>query len=382
MRIGIISHSMSRLNGGITEVVRRYCDALNAEGDHDIHVFAPRDKFSDADSDQYHNVTLHKLNALGIQRFPITPGATGALVDADLDILHVHGIWNMHGWHALQWHRKTGRPVFVAPHGMLEPWTWSASPLKKRIVSRLFQDQLFKSTACVHASTEPEAKEVSRLFPGIRTTVIANSIPLAPPVEGKPGWWTPEYEGRKVFVYLGRIHPKKGIREICEAWRGLCDSRPDFRSKALLVLCGWATRMPDFDELVTALAKDTGNVIYAGPQYGDDKGRTFAASDYLLLPSKSEGLPMAILDAWSAGLPSIMTPECNLPVGFHVGAAIQCGQTTQAVASAIVEAMGETAQRRAERSRAAQQLVATEFSAATIAGQLMDMYRSASPVGQ
>jgi hypothetical protein len=41
------------------------------------------------------------------------------------------------------------------------------------------------------------------------------------------------------------------------------------------------------------------------------------------LPSFSEGLPMSVLEAWSYGLPVVMTPECNLPEGFACGAALE-----------------------------------------------------------
>lgn len=375
MKIGILSHSLSRLNGGITEVVRRNCEALRAQGDHEIHVFAPRDKYSETDRHAYAGVALHPIKSYGPQRFPFTPGATRELLGADLDILHVHGVWNSHVRHALQWRKRTGRPLFVTPHGQLEPWTFGTSPVKKRIISSLFQDDLFRAASCIQASTETEAREVARLYPGKKVSVIANCVPLVTEVpEGKPGWWAPAHGGRKVFVYLGRIHPKKGMREMCAAWRTLCDTQSGFRDDALLVICGWASRMPDFDALIDALVNDTGNVVYAGPQYGNDKWRTFAAADYLLLPSKSEGLPMAVLDAWSTGLPSIMTTECNLPVGFEQGAAIECGQSADSIARAIRGAMAESPGEHKARAAAAKHLIATTFSAETISSELLRMY--------
>src|SRR5690606_8877381 len=157
-------------------------------------------------------------------------------------------------------------------------------------------------------------------------------------------------------------------------WRALCDTHSGFGEEALLVICGWASRMPDFDALIDVLVNDTGNVIYTGPQYGDDKWRTFGAADYLLLPSKSECLPMAVLDAWSAGLPSIMTRECNLPMGFEQGAAIECGQSAQSVARAIRNAMSDTSPEHAARAAAARGLIASTFSAEAISSELLDMY--------
>ena len=66
-------------------------------------------------------------------------------------------------------------------------------------------------------------------------------------------------------------------------------------------------------------------VHFLGPQFGGEKLATYAAADAFVLPSVSEGIPMAVLEAWSHGLPVVMTKECNLVEGFSAGAALEIG---------------------------------------------------------
>ena len=76
---------------------------------------------------------------------------------------------------------------------------------------------------------------------------------------------------------------------------------------------------------------------FVGPQYGNAKEAAYAASNALILPSHSEGMPMVVLDAWSFSLPVIMTPQCNLPEGFEAGAAIKIDPVVDSVFLGIKE---------------------------------------------
>lgn len=74
-----------------------------------------------------------------------------------------------------------------------------------------------------------------------------------------------------------------------------------------------------------------GAVSFAGPQFGAAKDAAYAGADGFVLPSLSEGLPMVVLEAWSHGLPVLMTDACNLPDGFAAGAAhrLRTGTTAE-----------------------------------------------------
>jgi poly(glycerol-phosphate) alpha-glucosyltransferase len=65
------------------------------------------------------------------------------------------------------------------------------------------------------------------------------------------------------------------------------------------------------------------DVVFFGPAFGEEKEALLRSADAFILPSFSEGLPMSVLEAWSYGLPVVMTPECNLPEGFACDAALE-----------------------------------------------------------
>jgi glycosyltransferase involved in cell wall biosynthesis len=66
-----------------------------------------------------------------------------------------------------------------------------------------------------------------------------------------------------------------------------------------------------------------GDVIFPGPLFGEAKAGALANAGAFVLPSFSEGLPMAVLEAWAYGRPVLMTEACNLPEGFTAEAAVR-----------------------------------------------------------
>jgi glycosyltransferase involved in cell wall biosynthesis len=64
-----------------------------------------------------------------------------------------------------------------------------------------------------------------------------------------------------------------------------------------------------------------GQCGFLGPLFGQEKDAAYRACDGFILPSLSEGLPMAVLEAWAHAKPVMLTPECNLPEGFTAEAA-------------------------------------------------------------
>lgn len=374
MRLGFIAQQLSRHNGGVSEAVRLTCEALLQRGGVDISLFCADDDRISEDIKAFPPLALHTARAFGSQRYGFAPGMVKQLLDTDLDVLHVHGIWSFHACAAWIWHRITGRPVVVSPHGMLEAWILQRSSKLKKLVSRLYLNDLSKRAVAFQALTVKEVADIQQVLPGKHCEVIAHYVPLRGEEAQLPTWWRAGDEGKRIFVFLGRLHEKKGINELCDAWEMLCAEQPEMAAQARLVLCGWNDGIAGFEDRVAALEQRFGNITYAGPQYGDEKWRSLAAASFMLLPSHSEGLPMAIVEGWSAGLPSIMTAACNLPEGFVAGAALETGTSPDRIRASLERGMTMPADELAAMNAAARQLVRDNFSAAAVADRLMAVY--------
>jgi glycosyltransferase involved in cell wall biosynthesis len=129
-------------------------------------------------------------------------------------------------------------------------------------------------------------------------------------------------EEAKVLLYLGRLHLKKGLANLLQAWSEVRRAGGEAAQNWYLVIAGWDQDGHQASLEAITLQRNIGDTVhFIGPQFGLDKDAAFRSSDAFVLPSLSEGMPLAVLEAWAHGLPVLMTPHCNLPEGFARGAA-------------------------------------------------------------
>lgn len=376
MRIGVVIQQMSRNAGGVYEAAKLACGALQSAGFRDIEVFTTRDKYLRDDCRDLADIPVRASSAFGPKNFGLSPGLAMRLLVAKPELVILHGLWSFHSLAAWIWHRTTGKPLVVVPHGMLEPWILARSRRLKRLFWNMFTRDLLARAAAVQVLTEREKADVLALVPAARCVVIPNFVERAPVAPEKPRWWRATDTGKTIFLFFGRLHEKKGVIELCRAWRLFTVNDRDLARNCELVFCGWDDGVPAFAGEVASAARDLGNVRFAGPQYGAQKACSMAASSHMILPSKSEGLPMAILEGWSHGLPSIMTEACNLPIGFTRGAAFRTKGDHASVAAAIAVAAALPSSARAKMGTAARDLIEAEFSRAKCVERLRDLCAS------
>jgi poly(glycerol-phosphate) alpha-glucosyltransferase len=127
--------------------------------------------------------------------------------------------------------------------------------------------------------------------------------------------------GKKVVLFLGRLHPKKGLPILLEAWRQV--QLAGCGTEWILAIAGWDQGGHEAE--LKAYVQQEGladSVRFLGPLFDSEKHAALANADGFVLPSYSEGLPMAVLEAWAYGLPVMMTYRCNIPEGIAAGAAL------------------------------------------------------------
>jgi glycosyltransferase involved in cell wall biosynthesis len=180
---------------------------------------------------------------------------------------------------------------------------------------------------------------------------------------------------RRTLLFLGRIHPKKGIKELLIAWSHATRDHPAVAAGWKLAIAGWddGGHVRALEALAAELGLGPEQVAFPGPLYDDAKEAAFRHADAFVLPSYSEGLPMAVLEAWTHGLPAFITAECNLPEGFEQGAAVEVSTDPRALADVLARRlMGGDLRAIGENGR---RLVAERFSWSTIVGELLQVYR-------
>lgn len=294
-------------------------------------------------------------------RGPLVVGANRALTRFCPDIVHTHGLWTGLSLAAMRHGHRTGTPLVISPHGMLDRWAISQSRLKKQIAFALFE-RAHLTHATVHALNAAEANAVRALIPNVQVAVIPNGVDPAPAIPPPP----PAFIDRPTLLFLGRLHAKKGVAELIEAFATAAPNLPGWR----LAIAGWDDGANDFREKAAATNAD---IVFPGPLFGEEKNAAYAHAAAFVLPSHSEGLPITVLEAWAAGTPVLMTEACNLPEGFAAGAAALVTLDQVSFAAVLGERLPDIAWRM-RAGAAGRALVAERYQWDQIASDFSALY--------
>lgn len=291
-------------------------------------------------------------------------------------IVHSHGLWMHPGLIARRVSIQNKCPLVISPHGMLEPWALNNSRGKKRLAAFLFENRNLRSAHCLHALCMPEAENFRRC--GLRNpiAIIPNGIETKSfdslPDPDEITQLFPELKGRRRILFLSRIHPKKGLPNLLKAWTQL---RKDFGDWCLMI--AGPSELGHEQEL-KALAMDLGienSVFFLGPIYGEEKRKVLAGADIFVLPSFSEGFSMAILEAAAAGLPVLLTRECNFPELAAAGAGIEVSPDVEGIQLGLRQLLGVSVDQRRRMGQKGRDLVEQFYIWPKITQKMLAVYQ-------
>ncbi len=361
MRVGFITPFLTRSGGGVFTSAQRLAQTLAVENE--VRVFGLDDPTAADDLATWKPLPIEAFSASGPRAFGYAPALGRAVRKAPVDVVHSHGLW-MYPSIAAQ---RSGKPCVISPHGMLDPWALALSGWKKKIAGAVFQNAHLRQAACIHALGQSEADSI-RAY-GLRNPVcvIPNGIDLPLPGD-EPATFEGEIPpNEKVLLYLGRLHPKKGLPALIRAWSA---ADPSWH----LVIAGWdqAGHENELKQLTAELRIE--RVHFPGPQFGAAKSAAYRRADAFILPSLSEGLPMVILEAWAHGKPVLMTDACNLPEGFAARAAIRITPDADSIARGLCELAALPGTEWLTMGRRGRQLVEQRFAWPKIARDFCAVY--------
>lgn len=372
LRVAIVCASLSRRAGGILPIMQNHAVELAAAG---LRVTAHGMMDADAplDKEGWGSVQC-ALSPPRVEAFRYAPGLARSIAEARPDIVHQHALWQYPSLAVARWRRQTGRPVVISTQGMLEPWAIRNAGLKKHIAGLLFERSHLRRAACIHCSkSEVDGIRAYGLKNPIAVIPNGTALPRLDRTTPRPSWLGSA--DRRTMLFLGRFHPKKGIQETIEAWSILKQRAPQILQEWQLVLVGWDDG--GHAERAKHLANKLGvgdSLSFPGALYGGEKAATLEHSDAFILASFSEGLPMAVLEAWAYGLPVLMTRECNLAEGFAAGAAMPLETDPETMAKALAAFMAGPASDRITMGEAGRRLVEQRFTWDRVAADLHAVY--------
>ncbi len=289
-----------------------------------------------------------------------------------VDGVHIHGLWEQSTAIAAQTARKLDVPYVLSAHGMLEPWALANKRLRKMVYAALVERNNVQRAACLHALTKAEAKHYLRFGATSPIVVIPNGVDI-PKIKDASLFTRkfPRGEGKRIVLFMARLHAKKGVDMLLEAWNSVTRQYPD----ALLVIAG-----PDVDDMRERLERmtiDRGlseTVLFTGMLNGAMKWSALAAAECFVLPSFSEGLSVAVLEAMGMGLPVIVTEPCNMPEVEEFRTGWQIKPDLQALIVALGQVLQNPPLKNEIIGRLGARLVSTRYAWNNVGTQMQDVY--------
>ena len=366
--------------GGPSYSVPRLCDALAAAGAEPVllSVAALRDPPGDMVRQGYPDRRFAQdlRRVPGLRALRCSAAFSAALRETAViaDVVHDHGLWllpNLQaGWAAA----AAGKAFVVSPRGMLSPTALAFSAAKKRIFWELLQGPVIGRAVCLHATSGQEYAEL-RAF-GLRhpIAVIPNGIELPEEMPGGVPGPAPDMlggiVGERRVLYLGRMHPKKGLETLLRAWALIEPTYPGWR----LSLIG-----PGEDRYVgrlRAMARGLGlsHISFEPAIYCAAKWDAYRAADLFVLPSLNENFGLTAAEALASGTPVIATTGTPWRRLQAEGSGWWVEPAPEALAAALATAMAMPRSMLRQMGMKGRAWMAREFSWHCAAGEMIAVY--------
>jgi glycosyltransferase involved in cell wall biosynthesis len=226
------------------------------------------------------------------------------------DIVHVHALFSYPSTIAMLIARLKKVPYLIQPHGLLCRWSLTQSLLKKRVYFKLLERANLNHSKGIIVTMEQEKFEVSELK--LKAPFFTVPYGINPPyvISNAREKIRSRLELEKdalIILFMARLHPKKGLEFLIPALSNLSNKKFTF------ILAGNGDS--EYEASIKSLLKKTGiesKTISLGFVGGELKQQLLQGSDLFVLTSHSENFGVAVFEAWSSGIPTLLTPGVAL----------------------------------------------------------------------
>jgi glycosyltransferase involved in cell wall biosynthesis len=315
MRYLQVISSLNPVAGGPPESVRLLGTAMRELG-HEVDVATMDPPASGYGKDL--PCAVHALGPSSLGNYGYCRALQAWLHDhvTDYDAVVVNGLWQYHGPAVRAAARRANRPYFVFPHGMLDPWFRKQSPLRharKLLYWHLCERRVLQDARAVLFTCDEERLLARNTFPNcvIREAVVSlgTSDPPADTDTCRAAFSRkfPQLGSRRFLLFMGRIHPKKGIDLLIHAL-----ARRNPSERPCLVIAG-----PDPDgerQHLEYLSRSLGvtDVVWTGMLSGQLKWGALYSASAFVLPSHQENFGIAVVEALACSLPALISNKVNI----------------------------------------------------------------------
>ncbi len=225
----------------------------------------------------------------------------------------VHGLWQWQGAGTRRALRGSATPYCLFPHGMLDSWFRKTFPwrhARKAFYWKLLENRVARDSASVIFTSEEERLRSRDVFhPWLVKHETVMPLGTVSPPRGSDELRSmfldrfPELRGKRLLLFLGRLHEKKGCDLLLEAFRRV--------SPPLHLVFAGPCLSDRFAERLRSLASGLA-VTFAGPLYGNEKWAALAAAEVFALPSHQENFGVAVAEALASGVPVLLSDRVNI----------------------------------------------------------------------
>lgn len=292
----------------------------------------------------------------------------------DYDIVHIHAVFNHSCMAAARACRESQVPYVVRPLGTLDPWSLRQKPLRKKLFWYGGIKTMLTRAAAIHYTTRGEQQAVEKSLKLNHGAVVPLGVDIVAKREGETLNQTSKLSERPYVLVLSRLHPKKALEVLLEAFLSLI-KRPEFQEWRL-VLAGEGPA--DYVALLKRMVEEheaTDAIIFPGWLDGERKDAALRNAALLALPSHHENFGLCVMESLAYGIPVLVSPQVNLAPEIQAANAGWIAEVDKdSLAVALTAALGSAAERK--RRGEAGRTLAASFAWPVVATRLTELYTS------
>jgi glycosyltransferase involved in cell wall biosynthesis len=308
-----------------------------------------------------------------------------------------------------------GKPLVISTRGMLEGWSLGRAVVRKFVAWQLFERKNLESAALFHATSESEAEAIAtalRIKMKIkikepRIVVAPNGVDVPERIPGREVVERkfPRLKGKEWVLFMSRIHPKKGIDLLLEAWKeqmtalgqvkggrreegqGLqatgyrndpfsISQTPSVARTTVLVIAG--ADLIGYGAEVERMIREKGlgeTVLMTGHVDGEVREALLGHSMFLVLPSHSENFGLVVAESLARGRPVITTTGTPWKELKEWGAGWWVEPKKESITQAMGEALTKTDAELDQMGARGRKMVGERFSWKAAAETILEAYK-------